>query len=69
MNPNINKVHNKIKLKKEYTQSQRNRCEITIMVMNSRVKHETEHKTMEIQTYIHAFKQKTKQGDVYDVEV
>ena len=25
------------------------------MVMNSRVKHETEHKTMEIQTYIHAF--------------
>ncbi|WP_419619546.1 hypothetical protein, partial [Thiolapillus sp.] len=48
MNPNINKVHNKIKLKKEYTQSQISRCEITIMVMNSRVKHETEHKTMEI---------------------
>ena len=48
MNPNINKVHNKIKLKKEYTQSQISRCEITIMFMNSRVKHETEHKTMEI---------------------
>ena len=53
MNPNINKVHNKIK--KEYTQSQINRCETTITVMNSRVKHETEHKTMEIHTYIHAF--------------
>ena len=25
------------------------------MVMNSRGKHETEHKTVEIQTYIHAF--------------
>ena len=58
MNPNINKVHNKNNkknLKKEYTQSQINRCEITIMVMNSRGKHETEHKTMEIQTYIHSF--------------
>ena len=43
----------KKKEKKEYTQSQINRCEITIMVMNSRGKHETEHKTMEIQTYIH----------------
>ena len=48
MNPNINKVHNlkKKKKKKEYTQSQINRCEITIMVMNRRGKHETEHKTM-----------------------
>ena len=59
MNPNINKVHNKIiknkNKKKEYTQSQINRCEIAIMVMNSRVKHKTEHKTMEIQTYRHAF--------------
>ena len=53
MNPNINKkVYNQ---KKEYTQSQIIRCEKTIMVMNSRGKHETEHKTMEIQTYIHAF--------------
>ena len=62
MNPNINKVHNSIKKNKnkinkikKYTQSQINRCEITIMVMNSRGKHKTEHKTMEIQTYIHAF--------------
>ena len=53
MNPNINKkVHNQ---KKKYTQSQINRCEITIKIMNSRGKHETEHKTMEIQTYIHVF--------------
>ena len=39
MNPNINKVHNKKKerKKKEYTQSQINRCEITIMVMNRRL--------------------------------
>ena len=36
-------------------QSRINRCEITITVMNGRGKHETEHKTMEIQTYIHAF--------------
>ena len=42
-------------MKKEYTQSQINRCEITIMVMNSRDKHETEHKTMEIQTNLQAF--------------
>ena len=53
MNPDINKVHKK-KKKEEYTQSQINRCEITIMVMSSRGKHETEHKTMEIQTYMHS---------------
>ena len=53
MNRNNNKkLHNQ---KKKYTQSQINRCEITVKVMNSRGKHETEHKTMEIQTYIHAF--------------
>ena len=53
MNPNINKRFT-IKRKK-YTQSQINRSEITIKVMNSRGKRETEHKTMKIQTYIHAF--------------
>ena len=53
MTPNLNKRF-KIKRKK-YTQSQINRCEITIKVMNSRGEHETEHKTMKIQTYIHAF--------------
>ena len=53
MNRNNNKkLHNQ---KKKYTQSQINRCQITIKVINSRGKHETEHKTMEIQTYIHAF--------------
>ena len=41
--------------RKKYTQSQINRYEITIMVMNSKGKHETKHKTMKIQTYIHAF--------------
>ena len=46
MNPNVNKRFT-IKRKK-YTQSQINRCGITIKVMNSRGKHETEHKTMEI---------------------
>ena len=53
MNPNLNKRFT-IK-RKQYTQSQINRCEITIKVMNSRGEHETEHKTMKIQTYIHAF--------------
>ena len=32
------------------------------MVMNSRVKHETKHKTMEIQTYIHAFINREREG-------
>ena len=53
MNRNNNKkLHNQ---KKKYTQSQIKRCEIAIKVKNSRDKHETEHKTLEIQTYIHAF--------------
>ena len=53
MNPNINKkVHNQ---KKKYTQSQINRCEITIKVMNSRGKHETEHKPWKYRhTYMHS---------------
>ena len=40
---------------KKYTQSQINQCEITVKVINSRGEYEAEHKTMEIQTYIHAF--------------
>ena len=40
--------------RKKYTQSQIARCEITIKVMDSRGKHEAEHKTVEIHTCIHA---------------
>ena len=32
-----------------------NRCEISVLVMSSRGEYEAEHKTMETQTYIHAF--------------
>ena len=53
MNPNLSKRFT-IK-RKRYRQSQINRCEITIKVMNNRGELEAVHKTMEIQTYIHAF--------------
>ena len=54
MNPTVNKRFT-IKRKKKYTKSELDRCEITIKFTNSRGEHEAEHKTMEIQTYIHAF--------------
>ena len=54
MNPTVNKRFT-IKRKKKYTKSEIDRCEITIKFTNSRGEHEAEHKTVEIQTYIHAF--------------